>query len=132
MKIDFPSREFDDVVAEVCHDLASDQDVRALNELLRSNAVARDEYILRLELHSRLASEPNLFPSSESDVSVFAQTSRLTPLQNVFTDTRQRRSRKVRTWAITLAACLALFAAGIWSSGFNTRRDSAKIAAMRS
>ena len=61
MKIEFPSREFDDAAAAVCDDSASDEQVRALNELLRSDAAARDEYILRLELHSRLASEPDLF-----------------------------------------------------------------------
>ncbi len=61
MKISFPSREFDDAVAGVCHDSASDEQVRALNELLRSDAAGRDEYILRLELHSCLASEPDLF-----------------------------------------------------------------------
>jgi hypothetical protein len=115
MKIDFPSREFDDVVAAVCHDLASDQDVRALNELLRSNAAARNEYILRLELHSRLASEPSLFPSPEPDVSVFTETSRITPLQKILSDPRKRSSRNVRTRAIALAACLVLLAVGIWS-----------------
>jgi hypothetical protein len=35
--------------------------MRALNELLRSNLSARDEYLMRVELHTRLASEPDLF-----------------------------------------------------------------------
>ena len=61
MKIAFPSREFDEAVAAVCHGSVSDEEARALNELLGSDGAARDEYILRLELHSRLASEPDLF-----------------------------------------------------------------------
>ena len=39
--------------------------MRALNELLRGNPAARDEYLLRVELHSRLASDPDLFSASE-------------------------------------------------------------------
>src|ERR1043166_1642203 len=60
MKIAFPSREFDEAIAAVCHGSVSDEQARALNELLRSGAAPRDEYLLRLELHSRLASEPDL------------------------------------------------------------------------
>lgn len=45
MKIDFPSREFDEAVAAVCHGLGSSEQMRALNELLRANAAARDEYL---------------------------------------------------------------------------------------
>ena len=59
MKIAFPSPEFDEAVAALCHGAASDEQARALNELLRSNPTARDEYILRLEVHSRLASAPS-------------------------------------------------------------------------
>ena len=61
MKLCFPSQEFDDAVAAVCHGSVSDEQARALNELLRSHPAARDEYILRVELHSRLASDPDLF-----------------------------------------------------------------------
>jgi ferric-dicitrate binding protein FerR (iron transport regulator) len=67
MKLDFPSPEFDDAVAAVCHGLVSDEQAQALNELLRNDAAARDEYILRLELHSRLASDADLFVSPASD-----------------------------------------------------------------
>jgi len=65
MKLDFPSPEFDEAVAALCHGMASDEQARALNELLRSNAAARDEYLLRVELHSRLASDPDLFAAEE-------------------------------------------------------------------
>ena len=63
MRIAFPSREFDEAVAAVCHGSASDEQMRALNELLGTDSAARDEYIRRVEVHSRLASEPDLFAS---------------------------------------------------------------------
>ena len=61
MKIAFPSPEFDDTVAAVCHGSATDVEMSALNTLLRNDPSARDEYLLRIELHSRLASDPDLF-----------------------------------------------------------------------
>ena len=61
MKLSFPSPEFDDTVAAVCHGSAIEAEMRALNEVLRSNLSARDEYLMRVELHTRLASEPDLF-----------------------------------------------------------------------
>jgi hypothetical protein len=33
MKLAFPSREFDEAVAAICHGSASDEQARALNEL---------------------------------------------------------------------------------------------------
>ena len=42
MRIEFPSREFDDAVAAVCHGVVSDEQAKALNELLRTHAGARD------------------------------------------------------------------------------------------
>ena len=60
MTLVFPSPEFDDAVAAVCHGSATDAEMRALNGLLRGDARARDEYLLRVELHSRLASDPDL------------------------------------------------------------------------
>src|SRR5688572_16672891 len=116
MKIAFPSREFDDATAAVCHNLASDEQVRALNELLRNDAAARDEYIFRLELHSRLASEPDLFTSIEPDSPVLASLDRIMPIQGVLSahDTGTARHRR-KIWAIAWAACLALLAAGLWN-----------------
>lgn len=114
MKIGFPSTEFDDAVAAVCHNSASEEQVRALNELLRSHGTARDEYIFRLELHSRLASDPDLFASTESDLplTAVAGTPRLQSSPRLIP---QRRNQTVRiAWAIALAVCLALLAAGIW------------------
>lgn len=61
MTLRFPSTAFDDAVAAVFHGTASETEMRALNALLRSDARAPDEYLMRVELHSRLASEPDLF-----------------------------------------------------------------------
>ncbi|MEW6302178.1 MAG: LamG domain-containing protein [Verrucomicrobiota bacterium] len=115
MKIEFPSREFDNIVAAVCHGSASDEQAGALNTLLLGNAAARDEYILRLELHSRLASEPDLFASPEADARTLAEASRILPPENIFPGPRSRRGRNVRTWAVALAAGLVLLAFGFWN-----------------
>jgi hypothetical protein len=114
MKPAFPSREFDEAVAAVCHGSASDEQMRGLNELLRSDSAARDEYILRLELHSRLASDPDLFVSTGQEASEASSPGRGIALpQNVrsFESSRRPRKRKL-TWAVALAACVALLTAG--------------------
>ena len=112
MKLAFPSREFDEAVAAFCHGSASDEQARALNELLRSDSAARDEYILRLEVHSRFASEPDLFAqTAENKV---PSLENLLPLQAP----PHSRSRKA-SWALALAACVALFAAGWWALRFS-------------
>src|SRR5438067_6088341 len=101
MKLTFPSREFDEAVAAVCHGTSSDEQARALNELLRSNANARDEYILRAELHSRLASEPDLFPQA-NEVKV-ASPENILPIQAP----RGRRTKNAIR-ILALAACVTL------------------------
>jgi hypothetical protein len=107
MIIEFPSREFDDAVAAVCHDAASDEQVRALNELLRSDAAARDEYILRLELHSRLASEPDLFALTNENKAALGAN--ILPPQ-----ARPRAAARKLPWVVALAACVAILAFGWW------------------
>ena len=115
MRINFPSREFDDAVAAVCHGLPSDEQARALNELLRQDAAARDEYILRVELHSRLASQSELFVSG--------MASNLEPVtENSFAfpslEPRRAEPRVITTqnviWAMGIAACLALLIGVAW------------------
>jgi hypothetical protein len=64
MNLAFPSREFDDAVAAVCHGVATDEQAVALGELLRGNLPARDEYLFRVALHAHLSSEPGLFADS--------------------------------------------------------------------
>jgi hypothetical protein len=115
MRISFPSSEFDDAVAAVCHDSALDEQVRALHELLRSDLAARDEYILRLELHSRLASEPDLFASAEPHSSVPADAGRITPLQDDLASRYGQGRNRWKRWGFGLAAGFALLAAGLWS-----------------
>src|SRR5881394_3042689 len=95
MKLAFPSREFDETVAAVCHGSASDEQMRELNQLLRNDSAARDEYLLRLELHARLASEPDLFVSTEREANADSLTGRGTTLpQNVPNLESSRRGRK--------------------------------------
>ena len=115
MKIVFPSREFDEAVAAACHGSASDEQVRALNEVLRSNAAARDDYILRLEIHSRLASEPDLFALASEDK--IATSEKILPLR----PPRRGTDRK-RAWVLALAACVTLLAVGWW--GFQVSRQN--------
>ena len=107
MKLAFPSREFDDAVAAVCHGSASEEQARELNELLRSHPAARDEYILRVELHSRLASEPDLF--AQAFENRIASPENILPLQPL----RRAQTQKVN-WVLALAACVALSAVGWW------------------
>lgn len=114
MTITFPSREFDEAVAAACHSAASDDQVRALNALLRSDAAARDEYILRLELHSRLASEPDLF-AADDGVASRKNVLQLPPHPKV-------RTPQLK-WVVALAACLALLAIGGWVFRLSPIRD---------
>ena len=114
MNLRFPSPQFDDVVAAVCHGLASEAQLRALNELLRTSPVARDDYLLRVELHSRLASEPDLFAATASDLSAL-EPCRLTLACSLDGTEGESKSPSIlklvvpRTpvaWAVAVAACL--------------------------
>ncbi len=119
MTLEFPSPEFDDAVAAVCHGSASEAELRALNALLRADGRARDEYLLRIELHARLASEPDLFAGPADD----AAPRRSIPLPEmsgqpaVTPGSRHRgaRYRQAAAWTATLAAGLALLAFGVWN-----------------
>ena len=52
----FPSPEFDDAVAALCHGTISDEALAELHELLRADSRAQDEYLWRVEVHGELAS----------------------------------------------------------------------------
>lgn len=54
--MNYPSSEFDNAVAMLCHGTISDQTLGELHELLRINVEARDEYLWRVEIHGELAS----------------------------------------------------------------------------
>lgn len=105
MSLAFPSPEFDLAVAAVCHGSATDEQLRALNKLLRSHPAARDEYILRLELHSRLASDPDLFASEAAEP--VPSPRNVLPLQPA-------RRVPQSSWLLALAACVALLLTGAW------------------
>ena len=120
MKISFPSPEFDDAVASVCHGLADEAEMRALNELLRHNQFARDEYLLRVELHARLASEPDLFfPAAEASARCRlpgpgeGASRNVLSLQPGVPATKRKMAR-----ALALAACLLLAAGGVLTLWF--------------
>lgn len=68
MSLNYPSPAFDAAVAAVCHGTASEEQLQALNRLLRDDSRARDEYLLRVELHARLASDPDLFAGANRDL----------------------------------------------------------------
>lgn len=108
MKLAFPSREFDEAVATLCHGAASEEQMRGLNQLLLADSAARDEYILRLELHSRLASDPDLFASASGEAASRHVPNLLSLPQ------RPDENRAGLKWALALAACVALLAAGWW------------------
>ena len=120
MNLRFPSPEFDDAVAAVCHGLASDEQMQSLNELLRTSSAAQDAYLFRVELHSRLASETDLFATTACALSV-EEPRPLTPilssgggegerqLPNVLSLPNRRRRM---AWAVALAACFVVLAAG--------------------
>lgn len=117
MKLAFPSAEFDDAVAGVCHGSATEAEMQALNELLRSNPGARDGYLLRIELHTRLASDPELFsePAGRGDSHGLPDIRaggprRFEPEPAI---PRARSGRLMR--GLALAACFVLIALGIWA-----------------
>jgi hypothetical protein len=114
VKLLFPSPAFDDAVAAVCHGLATDEQMLALNDLLRDSPTARDEYLLRVELHARLASTPDLFANDAAEVT---DTSSLSlpglDANNVFSlPLPPREKNRGVAWAVALAACFTLLAVG--------------------
>ncbi|HEY5913194.1 MAG TPA: LamG-like jellyroll fold domain-containing protein [Verrucomicrobiae bacterium] len=115
MKFSFSSPEFDDAVAAVCHGSASEAQMRALNELLRSNPSARDEYLFQVELHSQLASNPDLFSQFGDTVASFnlpvvnaGDRGNVVPLNPV-----ERPPRRKLVQVLALAACLMLIVGSI-------------------
>jgi hypothetical protein len=116
MNLSFPSPEFDDAVAAVCHGSVTEVQARALNQLLRNHAGARDEYLLRVELHARLASDPNLFPQATESIAdcctPIAQPDERRPATATAASSTTRRPRLTRVLA--LAACVALLIGSAW------------------
>lgn len=107
MNINFPSPAFDDAVSAACHGVPSDEQVQALNALLRRDATALDEYVWRLELHARLASDPDLFVSDAVADSYLVERQSAPQPRFAFLQPRV-------FWIGALAACLVLAAIGSW------------------
>ena len=117
MNLTFPSPEFDAAVAGVCHGTATEVRMGALNALLRSDPRARDEYLLRVELHTRLGSDPDLFSrTQESAHGNRVVDGDIRTLGNAMRSSHPIR-RKARRWVpvLALAACLVLAATAVWA-----------------
>jgi hypothetical protein len=117
MNLLFPSPEFDDAVAGVCQGTATEEQMRALNARLRTDPRARDEYLLRVELHARLASDPDLFARPESaNLGCRVPDRELSP-GGSGRAAGQRVPRPGTRWApvLAFAACLVLIAFGAWA-----------------
>jgi hypothetical protein len=126
MNLSFPSKSFDDVVASVCRGEASEEEMRALNGLLLTDTFARDEYLLRVELHSRLASEPEIFvAAAEQEPQVFScETCGAKPKSVIPFPSAPRTKKRTLVWVAALAACFTALAMGIWEFRFRQPVES--------
>ena len=129
MTFSFPSPEFDDVVTAVCHGSATEAEMRALNALLRSNPSARDEYLMRIELHTRLASQPELFSQvTDGAASCPLPDSKAEIQQSILplSPPVPARRRKLAP-ILALAASVMFIAGGVWGLWFkgSTSRNAA-------
>lgn len=122
MTLPFPSPDFEAVVAAVCHGTATEAEMEALNALLRSNPGARDEYLFRIELHTWLASTPDLFPQEvETGAEVCPPLLRFEEASSPAVAASPGPAR--RRWrgpVLALAACLALAATRAWLLWFRS------------
>ena len=133
MSLSFPSPEFDHVVAAVCHGFATEAEMRSLNELLRANAGARDQYLFQVEIHSRLASNPDLFSQFQDNTASLGlpalkvgSQGNVVPLNPIRTPARRRLEV-----GLAVAACLVLIAGvigALWFKRSENRATSAAVA----
>lgn len=115
MSLVFPSSEFDRVVAGVCHGTASELEMQALNGLLRKDVAAMDEYLIRVEMHSRLASSPDLFAGLMKTVERAGILEINPPLNFRHANSRAPKFNIFSSQPLALAACVALVAVGAWA-----------------
>lgn len=134
MNLAFPSRAFDDVVAALCQGHATDEQMRDLNELLLRDPSACDEYLLRVELHSRLASEPDLFAGVAVPpvASVARDVLPAGPVPGRRGSFVPRPGGRPGHWQLALAAGLALLLAGglLWHFAARQRDATHRAVAM--
>lgn len=136
MKTPFPSRDFDDAVAAVCHGTASDAQMDGLHEVLRGDAQARDEYLNRVAIHAYLASEPDLFAGPIADIDSSPESRRVVEVpRSEWTRTPPQRPsffRWPRNLALAAGILILLGAAG-WlglGRGNNRRGETSRAVAM--
>lgn len=115
MSFAFPSPEFDEAVSALCHGTASEDQVKSLNRLLLVDRAACDEYLIRLELHSRLASTPELFETGlePKHLATLYQEINLEPTTAPASSESVFRARRV-WWAFAVSICLAFVAFLTW------------------
>lgn len=114
MNLAFPSRAYDDAVAALCQGNATDEQVRDLHDLLLRDLAARDEYLLRVELHSRLATEPDLFAGVAANpvATVARDALPVEPAPARRGSFAHRPVRRPKPWHLALAAGLSLLLTG--------------------
>jgi hypothetical protein len=115
----FPSHGFDEAVAAVCHGTISDEQLQVLSELLRHDPAARDEYLVRVELHSRLASEPDLFAPTPGEAPAMPVPDSRIAFPHQFRPAPGAGPMRalLRNGVVAMAAGLALLLAGRWWLG---------------
>jgi len=94
---------------------------------LRSNSRARDEYLIRIELHSRLASDANLFSQVAEAASCRAAGISSGGRGVLSLDPRVPETRRRTLQPLALAACLMLIAGGgltLWFKRSATRNGA--------
>lgn len=111
MSFAFPSPEFDEAVSALCHGTASEDQVKGLNRLLLVDRAACDEYLIRLELHSRLATTPELFETGlePKHLATLYQAINLEPTTALASSESVFGARRI-WWAVAVSICLAFVA----------------------
>lgn len=113
MTIGYPSRDFDEAVAAVCHGVASEDQVLALREVLIGNASACDDYVRRVSLHAHLASEPDLFAATVAGTAPVDLAEAPRPIRTDDAESATRIPRELRSagglWRFALAAGIVVF-----------------------
>lgn len=123
-----PSQAFDDALSALCHGTATEAQVRELAALLRTDAAARDAYLLAVELHARLASDNGLF-AGQPRLACLDQPQPSDEGRHAGVAGRRAggRWRRVPNWyfATGTAAVLVLVTLAIWRAADFERRTQA-------
>lgn len=131
----FPSREFDDAVAAVCHGTLTEAQAAELGELLRNNPLARDEYLRRVALHAQLASVPGLFEAVPAPDALSPDVVAFIPAPTPACPPPARGRSGMAAWwrRLALAAALAALLGTVWwfrSGAVQRRGETSRAVAM--